>query len=111
MELIFDPGNTEKDTYQFVINPAGALFDNFNQDTSKNFKCEYKAKIFQDRGYWACEFALEGKELDNHVIEPGVIWSLVVFRVRIGAAAEHGAIWPLFGRAHNVPLYPIAVFK
>lgn len=111
VELIFDPDITGKKYYQFVINPLGCLFDIASGNKSKNFKCEYKAAIFKERGYWACEFALDGNDLDNHPIRSGTLWSFVVFRVRIGAASEHGCIWPLFGGAHRMDLYPIAVFE
>ena len=111
VELIFDPDLTGTQSYQFVVNPVGALFDNFNQNISKNFKCRYKAQIFNDRGYWAMEFALNGEDLDGHDIEAGTLWSLNIFRVRIGGASEHGAIWPLFGAAHRMDLYPVALFK
>ena len=112
VELVFDPDNTGKDFYQFVINPTGALWDCApGFDSSKNYKCEYKASVFRDRGYWACEFAIDGKELDNHPIKPGTIWSLTLCRVRIGPASEHGSIWPLFGWTHRMELYPIAIFR
>ncbi len=111
VELIFDPDITGGRSYQFVINSAGVLFDNVNGNASKNFKCQYGAKVFRDRGYWACEFAINGKDLDNHPIAPGKLWSLNVFRVRIGPASEHGVIKPLYGRAHRMNLYPLAVFR
>ena len=111
VEIIFDPANTERDMYQFVINPAGALFDQANRDTKKNFKCQYEAAIFPDRGYWACEFALDGRDLDNHPIRPGAMWSLNLFRTRIGGGSEQGAMWPTFGFSQRMDLYPIAVFK
>ena len=44
-------------------------------------------------------------------IKPGTIWSLNVFRVRIGAASEHGGIWPTFGWTQRLKLYPLAIFK
>jgi len=111
VELIFDPDITGKNHFQFVINPLGILFDQQDGKKSKNFECDYQAKIFKDRGYWAVEFSLDGSDLDNHPIVPGTIWSFVVFRVRIGAASEHGCIWPLFGGAHRMDIYPIAVFE
>jgi hypothetical protein len=111
VEILFDPGNTEKDYYQFVINPAGGLFDQANREKSLNFKCQYNAKVFYDRGYWGCEFALDGKDLDNHPITPGTIWSMVLCRTRIGPASELGAIWPMFGWTQQAELYPFALFK
>jgi hypothetical protein len=36
---------------------------------------------------------------------------LNLFRVRIGPASEHGAMWPTFGEASRSELYPIAVFR
>ncbi len=111
VEIVFDPDSMGKDFYQFVINPNGALYDSTNFNEKRNFKCEYRGGLFNERGYWACEFAIDGRDLDNHLIRPGTIWSLNVFRVRIGAASEHGAIWPPFGRTHRMHLYPIAIFK
>jgi len=111
VEIIFDPAVTGKNHYQFIINPLGVLFDQQDQNKSRNFKCEYKAAVFQDRGYWGLEFSLDGKDLGDHPIESGTIWSFVVFRVRIGAASEHGCIWPIFGWSHRMNIYPLAVFK
>ena len=110
-ELIFDPGNTEKDYYQFGVNAIGSMADIYNGDGSKNFKCRHKGNVFRDRGYGAIEFAVDGKDLDHHPIEPGAIWSLNVFRVRIGAASEHGGIWPTFGWTQRLNVYPFAIFK
>ena len=110
-EIVFDPEITGQDFYQFVVNLNGALLDIFSRDRSKNFKCEYKAQIFEGRGYWAVEFALDGKDLDNHVIEAGEMWALNVFRVRIGPASEHGGIWPLYGGTLYMHNYPLAVFQ
>lgn len=110
-ELLFDPAMTEKDVYQFVINPNGAVFDHLNMDKSKNFKCQFKAALFPDRGYWACEFALRGEDLDNHRIKSGIMWALNVFHTRVGTASEAGSMWPTFGHAHRVYLYPLSLFK
>ena len=111
VELVFDPAVTGKDFYQIVINCIGAAMDTASKGGGKrNFKFQHKAAIFPDRGYWALEFAIDGSEFDNHPIKPGVIWALNLFRVRIGAASEHGGIWPLFGRTHRMDLYPLAVF-
>ncbi len=111
VELIFDPDCTGKGFYQFIINSAGALFDQANGKVSRNFKCKYAAKVFPDRGYWAIEFTINGQDMDKHLIEPGKIGSLNVFRVRIGPASEHGVIKPLYGWAHRMDLYPLAIFR
>ena len=111
VEIVFDPESTGKNHYQFVINPAGAVYDQADGNKAKNFKCRQSAKVFNDRGYWALEFAIDGKDLDNHLIKPGTIWSLNIFRVRIGPASEHCAIWPTYGRTHRMELYPFALFE
>ena len=111
MELVFDPDHTEKDFYKFVINPAGSLYDKDLSGPGKDFPCEYEVRVFDDRGYWACEFALDGKDIDNHPVQPGMVWSLNVFRARIGPASEHGGIWPSYGHTHRLDLYPIAIFR
>lgn len=111
VEICFDPENEAKLYYQFVINTRNALFDQANGDRSENFKCQYKTALFPKRGYWACEFAIDGKDLDDHPIAPGAVWSLNVFRVRIGPASEHGTIWPTFGWTARKELYPLAIFK
>ncbi len=111
VELIFDPANTEREVYQFVINPAGVLFDQANSNQEKNFKCQYSSAVFADRGYWACEFALDGEDLDNHPIKPGTIWSLNVYRTRIGLGNEQTSVWPTFGFSQRMDIFPIAIFK
>ena len=63
VELIFDPGSTENEHIQFVINSIGTFVDLVNWDSRKNKKCQYAARIFEDRGYWACEFTVKGTEL------------------------------------------------
>ena len=111
VEILFDPTNSERDFYQFAVNANGGLYDAFRNDKSKNFKCEYGAGIFRDSGYWACEFAIDGKDLDNHLIKRGEVWSLNVYRVRIGPASEHCAVWPVLGGTRTLNNYPIAIFK
>lgn len=111
VELMFDPAMGEKDIYQFAINPAGALFDMANFNSKRNFKCQYKAAVFKDRGYWACEFAIEGKELGNATIAPGTFWSLDIFRSRVGMGSEQQAVWPTFGQCQRTDIYPLVMFK
>ena len=111
VELIFNPGSSEKDYCQFIINPLGAMNDNKSGDNKVNFNCEYKTGVFKDRGYWAVEFAIDAKELTPTPIASDTIWSLNFFRARIGAASEHGCIWPMYGYALRAGLYPLAVFK
>ncbi len=110
-EIVFDPHITDTDMYQFIINPTGSLFDSQNEDKSVNFKCEYGAKTFNDRGYWSCEFAIDEKELDNAKIRSGEIWALILFRSRIGQAGVCCSTWPTFGYTKKMYLYPLAVFK
>jgi len=66
--------------------------------------------VFDDRGYWACEFVLDGRDLENHPIQPGTMWSMNVIRTRIGPASEMCGIWPTFGASSRRDLYPIAIF-
>ena len=110
-ELIFDPGNTGKDYWQFCINAVGGLYDSANGNVGKNFNCQVAGEVFQDRGYWACEFAIDGEELGGHAITAGAVWSLNLFRTRIGPASEQSGIWPPYGRAHSMDIYPLALFK
>jgi hypothetical protein len=111
VELIFNPENSEKDYFQFIINPAGALMDFKNSDKGVNFNCDYKAGIFKDRGYWAVEFAIDAKELTSKPITSETIWCLDFFRARIGPASEHGCIWPTYGGSLYPGRYPLAIFK
>ncbi len=111
VELVFAPEHTEEDYYQFVVNPTGSLYDRTGEGDTENFPCEYSARIFNERGYWACEFSLDPKDLDEDRIESGTIWSLNVFRTRIGGGSELGGIWPLYGRTHRLELYPLARFE
>ena len=111
VELMFNPENSEKDYCQFDINPAGTLLDVRNGDFSASFKCDYKAGIFKDRGYWAVEFAIDASELTRAPINANTVWSLDFFRTRIGGGSETDAIWPTYGGSLRVGLYPLAVFK
>lgn len=111
VEIYLDPGDTDRDFYHFVINANGTLFDRLARDKSKNYKCQYKAAVFRDRGYWACEFCIDAAELDNRRIEPGAVWIMTVIRTRIGPASEMTGIWPTYGSAFRTGLLPVAVFK
>ena len=111
IRLVFDPHVTDTDMYQFIINPTGSLFDGRNEDKSYNFDCQYGAKIFYDRGYWSCEFAIDEKELDNAKIRPGEVWAMILFRSRIGQAGVCCSTWPTFGYTKKMALYPLAIFK
>jgi len=109
VELLFDPAITGQDTYQIVINANNAAFDQKSGDKSVNFRFEHKARIFPDRGYWACEFAMKGEALGSFHVRPGDLWAMNVFRGRI-AASEHCAMWPTFGGALRSDLYPLVLF-
>ena len=111
VELIFSPDCSEKDFIQFIINPAGTVMDQRSGDKTANFKCEHKAGVFKERGYWAVEFAIEAKELTPTPVTTGTVWAVNFFRARIGAASEHSCIWPMYGYALRPGLYPLAIFK
>jgi len=111
VELFFDPGCSEKDVYQFIVNPIGALHDDSSKSGARdNFVCQRKAKIFHDRGYWAMEFAVAAKDLHDQTIAADSIWGINIIRARIGPASEHCAYWPTFGWAHRYHLLALAVF-
>ena len=111
VELLFNPENSEKDFVQFIINPLGTLQDIKNHDAKANFKCEAKAGVFKERGYWAAEFAIDVSELSPKPITAQTIWSFNAYRTRIGAASEQDGIWPTYGSSLRSGLYPLAVFK
>lgn len=111
VELFFDPSNSEKDVYQFVINPRGVLFDTYQNDNRNNFECEQAAAVFKDRGYWACEFAIKASEMNGHTITTDSIWGIDIMRTRIGPASEQCAWWPTFGNSLRFHLHPLAVFE
>jgi hypothetical protein len=111
VEVFFDPANTEKDVYQFVINAYGACLDSYKLDKSQDFECEYAARVFRDRGYWACEFAVAASELGGATITRDSVWGMNIMRTRIGPASEQGAWWPSFGSSLKYNLHPIAVFE
>lgn len=111
VELLFDPTSEGRGAYQFAINAANTLFDVYRRDRTKNYSCEHQAKVFQDRGYWAVEFAIAGKELGGAKVRKGEIWSMNVYRARIGPASEHSGIVTTFGGTHNYWNYPLAVFR
>ena len=97
--------------YQFVINPIGALFDQYDQDSSQNFPCQLAAQVFHDRGYWACEFSVPVKDLHGRKLTADTLWGFDVTRTRIGPASEMCAFWPTFGATANCQYYPLAVFE
>ena len=109
MELIFDPGMTGRGMYQFVINAGNGLYDQADEDKGKNFQCEYRSGVFKDRGYWACEFAIDGAEMGKP-IQAGTVWAMNLFRTRIGPASEQCGIWPTFGFSKRMDIYPLALF-
>ncbi len=111
LELIFDPANSERELYQFVINTLGAMFDKHKSDAKVNFPCKYGVKVFKDRGYMGWEFAIRGDDLGKNKIKPGVIWSMNIFRTRIGAASEQGCVWSPCGWSLRMDTYPLALFK
>lgn len=109
-EIFFDTDIDEAGFYQFVINPLGALFDQFNNDTSHNFACKWGAQLFHDRGYWACELAVPVKTLQGQKLTADSVWGFDVTRTRIGPASEMCAFWPPFGNTGRRENYPLAVF-
>ena len=111
VELFFDPMADGMRAYQFIINAAGALFDTIGQDSKHNFNCDYAAKVFDDRGYWSCEFAIETSELTDDPITAESVWGINIVRARLGAAAEHCQWWPTYGGAHKYDHFPLAVFE
>jgi len=113
VEIFFDPALQETKAHQFVINAAGALAD-LNMGSgwiSHNYACQYAGKVFEDRGYWACEFAIPADELDKAKITADAVWGLNIMRARIGPASEQCAWWPTYGFSHRYHLYPIAIFE
>ena len=110
VEIFLDPECGESMVYQFIINPAGALFDSYATRLSENILCQAGADVFHDRGYWACEFAVSAEDLQNQRITAESLWGFNLARVRIGAASEHSMWWPTFGWAHRYHLFAVAVF-
>jgi len=115
-ELFLDPSDTQKDVWQFVINVGGYLHDSRGGVQAKdvrdfNANCEARATIHYDRGYWAAEFAVDVRELEDKPITKESLWGINIVRTRIGAGSEHCQWWPTFGQAHNYEYFPIAVFE
>ncbi len=111
VELFFDPTNNEKNVYQFVINPAAALFDSYESRREFNVECEHGARVFRDRGYWGCEFAVAASAMEGGAITRESVWGTNIMRTRIGAGAEQQAWWPTFGGSLNFHLHAVAVFE
>ncbi|MBN1257974.1 MAG: HEAT repeat domain-containing protein [Planctomycetes bacterium] len=109
VEFSFDPALEERRDFRFSINPAGALYDRYGFDRRSNFTCEYAAKVFPESGYWACEFAVKAKDLNNNVITNESIWGMNVMRTQI-AASQKSAITPTFGTMWFV-VSPLAIFE
>ncbi|MDD5704413.1 MAG: hypothetical protein PHR35_00695 [Kiritimatiellae bacterium] len=110
VEIFFDPGAMEAEVYQFIFNPIGAMMDLYKGRIAENMSCDHAAKVFADRGYWACEVALPLKSLHNRRLEPDAVWGFNLCRTRIGPASECGSVWPLYGWNHRYGFYPLAVF-
>jgi len=112
VELFFDPVNSEKAVYQFVINANGSCFDTRHTEGKQaNFESVSAAGVFLDRGYWAVEFAVAASALGGQTIAAESVWGMNIMRTRIGPASEQGAWWPTFGSSLNFNLHPLAVFE
>ena len=111
VEFFFDPDNSEKNVYQFVVNANGAVFDAYQLRREVNAECECAAAVFEDRGYWAVEFAVKAADLENRKITSESIWGMNLMRARIGPASEQCAQWPTFGTSLNFQYNPIAIFE
>ncbi len=109
-EIFLDPDNTEGFAYQFIINPLGVMHDIYQRRDGENFNSEYAAQVFHDRGYWACEFAIDASEMNGATINEDSLWSMNIMRTRIGGASQQCAWWPTFGTSLHFHYYPIAVF-
>jgi len=110
-EIFFDPSASGQDVYLFIINVAGVLKDYYRGESKRNIECEYATGVFKERGYWACEFAVEIKRLQKEPISGDTVWAFNVDRARIGPASEHCQWWPTFGYAWNYHLFPLATFE
>ena len=111
-EIFIDPSLDGTEHYQFVINALGTLMDSYKLNSSDNMPCQWAAKVFYDRKYWGCEFAVAAKDLHKRKMTADTIWGFNIFRTRIGGgASEQCAYWPTFGRAHRFHLWPLAVFE
>ena len=109
VEIFIDPSSALDGSafYQFVINAAGEVMDSVKGRISDNVAFDSAAKIFRDRGYWACEFAVAASDLNDSTLTSETIWGFDIFRTRIGAGAEQCALWPTFGAAHRFHLWPL----
>ena len=92
-EIVLNPDYSRTQYYKFIINAGGYLYDKFGTSSKRNFKCEYKAKIFKDRGYWALEFSVDGKDIGNNKIKSGEIWNFMITHARNGPASEYNPFW------------------
>lgn len=125
-EFIFDPPSAEKGCSQVIVNLNDAIFDHNRGDQSKNFKVQAKSAVYKQtqygvqtwkpmekaRGYWVIEMAIDGKELSpKEGIKSGTVWSMNIYRVRIGPASEHAGIGPVFGWAMRTDFFPLIAFK
>lgn len=110
VEIAFNPEITSTSTFKAVLNPTGGSLVR-PLPAFKNAKFQSRCRVFYDRGYWACEFAIDGREISTSPITSGTIWSMDVFRARIGLAAEHCALWPPHGNAMRVENWPLVLFK
>jgi hypothetical protein len=109
-EIFFDPELREKSGYQFVINPAGALWDEYDGSIKNSFPADVAAKVWKDRGYWSAEFSISVSDLNGQKITRDSLWGFNVGRPRIGNAAEYCNLWPTFGGSQKYHAMPLAVF-
>jgi hypothetical protein len=93
VEVVLSPKFDKRHYCKFIITAGGCLYDRLGSNASVNFKCQYATRVFKDRGYWAMEFAVNGKDLDNNVFKPNDLWNICVIWNRFGCIDERDYFW------------------
>lgn len=111
MLIFFDPGVTDQNGYQFVINVGNVQSDLYKRNEKHNYNFKTGTGVFRDRGYWAGEFEFDIEELDPKGISESSVWAMNVQRGNMGASAETSQWWPTFPYGYRYVTWPLAVFE
>ena len=80
VEIFVDPGHTEKEYFQFIVNALGTGYDGKRLDPlwSGKWKCAAK----KSRNSWSVEAAIPFESLGQKPKAPGEIWGINICRER-----------------------------
>jgi len=101
IELFIDPKLTNKDSYQFVVNPVGSMAELKNQDLEWNG--EWQAAASQDANFWSVEIRIPFKTLGINSVTAGMVMGINV-GFDITSPTGHAITWaPLTSGSFHQP--------